>query len=253
MIFKRAVAKLRAQDWAAIAIELGIVVLGVFIGVQAANWNDAMADRSRSTSYLERIGEDLSADIENYGDRSRFWVKASEYGAQGIRYAERRDAGTLDQWHLLLAYFQASQVAEFFTTDITYEELKSAGELGLIDDLDLRKSLALYYTNSGNPALSERPAYRMHVRGIIPLDLQEYIWSNCYRSDDRGVQQLIDCPSPTDEARARQIVDRIAGDEALMAELRYWLSTLRVARLIGADRIGLARKMKAKIDANLRP
>jgi hypothetical protein len=92
----------------------------------------------------------------------------------------------------------------------------------------------------------------MHVRGIIPLDVQEYIWSHCYKSDERGVQQLIDCPSPVDEARARRIVDTIAGDAALMAELRYWMSTMRVARLIGADRIGLARKMKAKIDANLR-
>ncbi len=251
MIFKRAVAKLRAQDWAAITIELAIVVLGVFIGVQAANWNDAIADRSRGTAYLERIGDDLAADTENYEDRARFWLKASEYGAQGLRYAETRDAGSLDQWDLVLAFFQASQVAEFFTTDTTYEELKSAGELGLIRDLDLRKSLALYYTNSGNPALSERPAYRMHVRGIIPLDVQEYIWSHCYKSDERGVQQLIDCPSPVDEARARRIVDTIAGDAALMAELRYWMSTLRVARLIGADRIGLARKMKAKIDANL--
>ena len=32
MIHKRAIAKLSAQDWFAIAIELGIVIVGVFIG-----------------------------------------------------------------------------------------------------------------------------------------------------------------------------------------------------------------------------
>ena len=38
MIYKRVAARLRAQDWLAITIELGIVVLGVFIGTWVANW-----------------------------------------------------------------------------------------------------------------------------------------------------------------------------------------------------------------------
>jgi len=38
MIFKRTVAKLRAQDWFAIAVELGIVILGVFIGNWVNDW-----------------------------------------------------------------------------------------------------------------------------------------------------------------------------------------------------------------------
>ena len=33
MIYKRVAARLRAQDWAAITIELGIVIVGVFIGI----------------------------------------------------------------------------------------------------------------------------------------------------------------------------------------------------------------------------
>ena len=37
MIFKRAIAKLRAQDWMAISIELVIVIVGVFIGIWVAN------------------------------------------------------------------------------------------------------------------------------------------------------------------------------------------------------------------------
>ena len=37
MIFKLAVAKLRAQGWAAITIEVAIVIIGVFIGMQVTN------------------------------------------------------------------------------------------------------------------------------------------------------------------------------------------------------------------------
>jgi hypothetical protein len=45
MIFKRAVARLRAQDCVAITIELAIVVIGVFLGTQVANWNAGPSGR----------------------------------------------------------------------------------------------------------------------------------------------------------------------------------------------------------------
>ena len=43
MIFKRAVAKLRAQDWVAITIELAIVTLGVLIALAAQQWAEFRA------------------------------------------------------------------------------------------------------------------------------------------------------------------------------------------------------------------
>lgn len=46
MIFRRFAGSLRRQDWTAVVVELVVVVLGVFIGLQAANWNeDRQTDR----------------------------------------------------------------------------------------------------------------------------------------------------------------------------------------------------------------
>ena len=41
----RLAGHLRQQDWAAVAIDLAIVVLGVFLGIQASNWNDERRNR----------------------------------------------------------------------------------------------------------------------------------------------------------------------------------------------------------------
>ncbi len=231
MLLRRVIEHLRRQEWTAL--------------------NDARADRARAEGYLERIHDDLEADLTNYRDRLQFWRATSAYGRTCLAYVDSRDAGDLTQWELLLAYFQASQVAEFFTTDTTYEELKSAGELGLIADLDLRNSLARYYTNAGNPAMTELPAYRMHVRGAIPIDVQLYIWTNCYGSNANGEQEFRDCAAPIDETRAAQVVNAIRRDEALMSELRYWVSTLQVASQIGRDRTALATQVLAAVDAEL--
>ena len=41
-----------------------------------------------------------------------------------------------------------------------------------------------------------------------------------------------------------QIVQRIRGDEQLMSELRYWMSTMRVALLIGNERLSFAKRLR---------
>src|SRR4051812_39978670 len=55
MILRRITEHLKQQHWTAIAIDLGIVVLGVFIGLQVNNWNEARNDRARERIYLERL------------------------------------------------------------------------------------------------------------------------------------------------------------------------------------------------------
>ena len=251
MLLRRVIEHVKKQEWTAVAIDFVIVIVGVFIGIQAASWNEARADESRARGYLERIHTDLEADLANYQNRIRFWSAVSNYGRTGLTYADSGRMGDRTQWKLLLAYFQASQVAEFWTRSTTYDELKSAGELNLIANLDLRNGLARYYTDSGNPALTERPAYREHVRGVIPIDVQLFIWTNCYASNERGEQDLRDCASPVGEARAADIVNAIRGDRALMSELRYWMSTMQDASMIGRDRTTLARQVLASVDAEL--
>jgi len=183
LVVRRIIESLRSRNFSIFAVELFVVILGVFIGIQVSNWNDARLDQVRAQSYLERILADLDADISNYRNRLEFWERVSAYGSAGLAYAESGNIEGLTKWDLLLAFFQASQLAEFYTTRSTYEELKSGGELGLIADLELRKLLARYYTNADNPVLSERPAYREHVRGLIPLYIQNYIWDEFYWSD----------------------------------------------------------------------
>ena len=251
MFLRRIIRHVRNQEWLAIGIDFVIVVVGVFIGIQAANWNEVREDHARARAYLERISNDLEADLANYRNRMRFWNAVSDYGRTGLDYADSGRLGDGTQWNLLLAYFQASQVAEFRTRSTTYDELKSAGELNLISNLDLRNALGDYYTESANPALTERPDYREHVRGMIPIGVQEYIWTKCYTSNERNEQELRACASPVSEAHAARIVSAIRGDPKLMSELRYWMSTMQVVSIIGRDRTALARHLLSSVDAEL--
>lgn len=182
---------------------------------------------SNEFATISRPTSSVIAIVWNSGPRS------PRPAPRGLAYAETGDAGGATQWDLLRAYFWASQVGAFNLTEATYDELRSAGELGLLGDPRLRDQLASYYTNSKNPTLSESPEYRKHVRGLIPLDIQLYLWEKCWQSEMSGKQRALDCSSPVDEVRARAVVDTIRNDMSLMRELRYWMSTMRVAGDVG--------------------
>ena len=245
MILRRLADAITAQNWFTVVLEVLIVVVGIFIGLQVDDWNEQRKDRVRAQAYLGRIASDLQADVAAATDRMIFWRDVSEYGAKGLSYAETGETGGATHWDMLVAFFQASQVAEFVLTQATYDELKSAGELGLISDHELRGRLTDYYNFGAAPTVTERPAYREHVRGAIALDVQNYIWENCYTSDTSGKQKMFSCPSPIDQKRAKEIVDALASDKTLMDELRYWMSTMRVSLLIGRDRAASAKELIA--------
>jgi hypothetical protein len=247
LIIRRIVESFRTRNFSVFAAELIIVVAGVFIGIQVSNWNDARLDRFRAHSYLERIRNDLDSDIVTYQDRLKFWEEVSAYGVLGLTYANNGSLGGLTEWDLLLAYFQASQMAEFHTTRATYDELKSGGELGLIRDLELRNLLSRYYTNANNSTLSERPVYREHVRGLIPIGIQNYIWEKCYSSDGDS-QSFLECEAPIAMKEAAGLVEVISIDVQLISELRYWMSTMRVVLLIGNDRTELAEQLDSLVN-----
>jgi hypothetical protein len=63
MITRRVAAPLRQQDWFAVAIEFALVVAGVFLGIQVANWNDSRKERELEAAYLARIMQDVRSDV----------------------------------------------------------------------------------------------------------------------------------------------------------------------------------------------
>jgi hypothetical protein len=59
MILRRIIAHFRKQEWTAITIDFVIVVMGVFIGIQVSNWNEARQERVRDRQALALFIDEL--------------------------------------------------------------------------------------------------------------------------------------------------------------------------------------------------
>ena len=66
MLLHRVMARLRRQEWTAIIIEFVLLVCGVFLGIQASNWNGAREAKEKTAIFTARLAEDLRAEAWRY-------------------------------------------------------------------------------------------------------------------------------------------------------------------------------------------
>jgi hypothetical protein len=229
--------QLRHHDWLGFTIEVVIVVVGVFIGLQVDNWNEERQAAARGREYLQRLAADLADEAVATGRVADFWGQVGRYGDGALASAQSDALVDGSAWKTLLAWYQAGQVWPLRQPGSTFDEIRSSGELRLIADPDLRAAISSHYDRaSGNQAFevfAYLPAYREHVRGIVPWPVQQYVWQNCFWTD--GVhQRLLDCAPALPETEARALVDRLRQEESLVKELRFWRSTVAAGQMVMA-------------------
>ncbi|HKI74003.1 MAG TPA: hypothetical protein VJ998_05145 [Pseudomonadales bacterium] len=141
MILSRALEHLKQQHWTGVFIELVIVVLGVFIGLQVDNWNQARHERALEREYLQRIYADTQATIDQHGNDSdavqwnkdRLRTQALIINELRSGVPPKKDRQEFDSGLLLFGY-----VGGVSARWSTVEELQSTGSMAVIRDSSLR-------------------------------------------------------------------------------------------------------------------
>jgi len=64
VLFRRVIEHVSAKNWFAVGIDFVIVVVGVVIGIQVANWNDVQNDKAGLAASLERLDKEVSHNID---------------------------------------------------------------------------------------------------------------------------------------------------------------------------------------------
>ncbi len=64
MILRRITEHVKAQNWFAVCTEFAIVVVGVFVGLQAQDWSTARAERSAERAAIERLIVEYELNLE---------------------------------------------------------------------------------------------------------------------------------------------------------------------------------------------
>ena len=248
MIMRRLSQSLKEQNWTAISVEFVLLVLGVFLGIQAANWNQSRADERLGLAYAARLHTDLARDLA-----ARRALVA--YYRDVLVSVERTDAlladPQADAKQLIVAAYRASEINFIPPSRATWDEIVSSGDTGLLPR-DVATRTAEYFAfdtaRSSFETLTQSP-YRHHARMIIPLALQQALRAGC--SDVRDEAQQItgfmpDCELDIAAETMAATAQALRDDPVVVASLRYQYSDVYSAHAnISGDVVAIERALAA--------
>ena len=144
MILRRVMEHLRKQEWTAIGIDFVIVVLGVFLGIQVSNWNEAAADRRAESAYLSQLQGDLQrieGEVRDQIEFEQFQGRLAGAAFDLIQHDRTADRSR----RIGVALSALTQRRTLRTESPTFVDLQSSGNLEIISDPALRAEIISYF------------------------------------------------------------------------------------------------------------
>lgn len=141
MILRRLAESVRKQEWFTVLLEILIVVIGIFIGLQADDWNQARVEQAEESEYLSRLAVDLRSSV----DTTRYQITwMSENAAWGNLIMQSLEScklpETLEQGFANGVY-RIGKIAPVYLVRSTIEELTSNGKLATISNHELKHQI----------------------------------------------------------------------------------------------------------------
>jgi hypothetical protein len=141
MILKRMSAALRARDWTAVAIEFVIVVLGIFVALQADNWNQRRLNRQLEQVYLVRLADETRHNLNILNQFEQIFEAKIQF-ILNLPEMDLEETFQKDPQAFMNEVDYSSWIGIGDLRSETYQELESSGRLSLLRDSNLRNAIA---------------------------------------------------------------------------------------------------------------
>ena len=218
---------MKRHNWAGVFIELAIVVVGVFIGLQVNNWNQARADAQLGQDYVKRLTRDLQENLTGLREEIAYYsaVLESVQRTDGLLRAADPDPRAV-----VVNAYRASELIYNAPVRATWDQIVSSGHLGLLPAGAAESGLSQYYAFDTAQDVYHAGLdsdYRQTVRQIIPMTMQAALRAGC--SDVRDQRGNIlgfakNCDLKVDPATLTDVAVALRSNPTVLADLQYQYS-----------------------------
>lgn len=162
------------HNWFAVIIDFAIVVLGVFVGIQAANWNEARKNRVEESRYYTQIIGDLRTDqttLLQAQQRSADFDTAAETTLMAMKTGKLPE---MSPGAFAVGIHHAGYLYIPHASRQSYDELISTGNLGLLRNEAAKRAIATYYSDFDDSRQwdgllrSQQDRYWDATSGVLP-------------------------------------------------------------------------------------
>ena len=146
MILRSLATALSKQNWSIVAVELIVVIAGIFLGLRVDDWNEARKLRAEDRLYIERLHTDVQAMIEsNQADLDDRRVTSSLIAVQALQDCELAEQ---DRRAFNHAVIEHQVISRLVLERATYDEMVASGALARLRDLELKQAITRLFAQA---------------------------------------------------------------------------------------------------------
>ncbi len=141
MLLRRFTENVRDQNWFAVGLDFLVVVVGIYVGLQADEWNEQRKDRIREQAHLEQLYSDFAfnahraeAAAVHHADLARELMFAVGVIVRGQL---REDESERFKWAILTML----QAPPSGMTSAGYDAMLASGDFAILRDQELKSRL----------------------------------------------------------------------------------------------------------------
>jgi hypothetical protein len=146
MILRNLADAIRGQNWFTVLIELAVVVVGIFLGLQIDDWNERRKENSLERGYIERLESEVDANIKVYRAAVQRAEETDRLYRDYFDYLRDRAVASPGESELLAVLCGVGIQSRLRFDNTVYDELVSTGRLDIIGYIELTRSLKAYWT-----------------------------------------------------------------------------------------------------------
>ena len=207
MILGRLSQSIRKQDWFAVLIEFVVVVVGIFAGLQANDWAQERQDRRQEHAALERLFLEAEGAHELLNEYVQRTLRMNQLRRNAVQFADSNAPVPENELPLKIGINTLAMFPPVIPVTVAYDELKSSGQMQLIQSAALRDQIAGFHTELAfyeqqrqgfsDGANRFQEVYRKHItwdynpEATTPdILLSTYNWKSL-RSDESFIFEII--------------------------------------------------------------
>jgi hypothetical protein len=146
MILLRLSKAIRKQDWLAVLVEFVVVVLGIFVGLQANDWAQERQDRKQERAALERLFLESESAYRLLDGNLQQALRLNQLRRTAVQFADSDAPVPENELPLKIGINTLARFPPVMPVSVAYDELKSAGQMQLIRSAELRSQIAEFHT-----------------------------------------------------------------------------------------------------------
>lgn len=144
MILRRFMQHVREQNWFAVGLDVLVVIVGIFLGLQVQAWYDNQQSKEREKAYLNNLNEDIETNLSMIKDS----LVERDFVEKGLAEILNSYAGHIQISELSSAHCRAVSISHKQANPISElpaaMELISSGSLQIVSNEKIRREISAY-------------------------------------------------------------------------------------------------------------